>query len=234
MSELAISEPLLAFTAVGSDLSLESIDLVVRPGECCVVESSPDVADMMADLAQGLEAPDTGTVTALGKNWQELAPDKAYRVRSRMGRVFRSPAWVHNLNVDENVMLPQLDLSTRPEADIRQEVEGLARRLGLDGLPRTRPHATDPAELSASACVRAFAGAPDLVLIETRSCVLPTQAHSGLISLVHDTCARGGAVVWFSDSHGAHSVLPLGPRVRMSRGSLVVSRATSGSDTDKA
>lgn len=219
------SAPLaLHFELVTALPRLVGCELRLAPGECATLACDPTAALLVADLAQGLTVPDSGRVLTLGEDWRALGARGSYAHRARTGRMQADMGFVQNLNVDENVLLPQLDHTQRPEGELRAEAEALATRLGHDGLPATRPSATDPFGLAVSACVRAFLGAPDLVILATADLPIANGFRAGTSALVHEACARGAAVLWLGSEEYAIGPLPAGPRVRLAGTGFVATR----------
>ncbi len=127
-------------------------------------------------------------------------------LRGRIGRVFDAVGvgalgngWVSHLDVDENVMLAQRHHTRRPSSEIEAEAAKLARMFGLPGLPRGRPAQARIPDLQRAACVRAFIGTPDLILLERPEQGVYPEIMPPLINAVRSARARGAAVVWLND-----------------------------------
>ncbi len=192
------------------------LDLCVEAGECAVVAASVELAAALADVVCGLAAPTAGDVAVFGEEWGALSVPATYALRGRIGRLGEGLAWIQNLNVDENVVMPMLDRTSVPESAIREEARALARHLGLDDVPRTRPHQTSRRDLAAAAAVRAFLGAPALLLLEPVGAAASPALRAGLVALTRAACTRGAAVVLFADA-GEPGDLPAGPRLDAAR-----------------
>src|ERR1035437_7497838 len=94
---------------------LAEVTLELLEGEMGLVLIPPHTEDFpLADLAEGLVTPDTGTVTFQGADWEELGPDAAAAARGNIGRVFENRGWISNLDVDENITLAARHHTTRP------------------------------------------------------------------------------------------------------------------------
>jgi phospholipid/cholesterol/gamma-HCH transport system ATP-binding protein len=105
--------------------------------------------------------------------------------------------------VAQVALAPQLYHTTQTEAQAIAEATVLARRFGLPGLPTAPSEQVPLADLVRAACVRAFLGAPEFVLIADPA--LESMADLGTpiaqaIGAVHD---RGGAVLWLRKSRNA-------------------------------
>ena len=154
------------------------------------------IRNPLADAAEGLVAPRQGTVTFLGEDWQTMTPDRAAVQRGKIGRVFEGESWLSGLNVDQNITLAQRHHTRRPVPEIEEEATHLCRVFGLPGLPRGRPSNARWQDLRKAACVRAFLGAPILILLENPTVGIYADVIAPLINTVREARQRGAAVLW--------------------------------------
>lgn len=190
------------------DAPLWNVSLRLAPGELALVRLERGVVRLpIADAAEGLAEHYDGTAAFLGRDWRSVPPDEGAALRGRIGRVFDAvgvgatgTGWVSHLDVDENVMLAQLHHSTRSSSEIEAEAAKLARMFGLPGLPRGRPAQTRIPDLQRAACVRAFLGTPDLILLERPAQGVYPEIMPPLINAVRSARARGAAAVWLTDT----------------------------------
>ncbi len=152
----------------------------------------------VADVAQGVLAPEAGTVAFLDEDWQGVLPDRAAALRGRIGRVFGTGGWLSNLDVDENITLAQRYHTDRAEEEILEEARQLGRAFGFEELPAARPHTLERDVLRRAQWVRAFLGQPRLLLFEH-----PTQELDGhwvepLVARMQAARQGGAAVVWIT------------------------------------
>jgi len=184
------------------------MDLVLRSGGQAVVAPPEEDADptgggndrfSLADLAQGLIAPDTGAVRFLGRDWSRCPPLEQAALRGRIGRVMDVPGWVQNLTVAENLTLAcRMHPARRAGTDPVAESDRLARRLGLLGVPTGRPTGLRRSELRRLEWVRAFLGRPALVLLEQPEAGAPRAALEGLFQMAEEALSRGTAMLWIT------------------------------------
>jgi phospholipid/cholesterol/gamma-HCH transport system ATP-binding protein len=175
-----------------------AVDLALNAGDLALVQAGDEQREQaLADVACGLVAPERGAVRFLGRAWSELPADQANALRGRIGHVMRRGAWVPYLSLIDNVLLPQLHHTRRRYDELRAEAARLALWFGLPGLPTGRPADLPPAILQRAACIRAFLGAPSLIVVETPTEGLSEGLLTPLINAMRIARDRDAAVLWF-------------------------------------
>lgn len=176
-----------------------AVDVTFRAGDLVLVQPGEEQHErVLADLACGLLPPERGAVRFLDRAWSELPADQANARRGRIGHLVRRGVWIPYMNLLDNVLLAQLHHTRRPYAEIRAEAARLASWFGLPGLPTGRPGEIPPATLQRAACVRAFLGAPSLIIIESLAGDLDGGLLAPLINAMRIARDRDAAVLWFT------------------------------------
>lgn len=199
----------------GLESPLRGVHIDLDPGGLVLValeEGGPGT--LLADAASGLLAPDTGTVAFCGEDWTAMHPDRAAACRARIGRVFGEREWISNLDIDENVTLARRFHSRRPENEVAEEAEALARAFGLDALPRARRPFVKAQALRRAAWTRAFLGEPLLLVLERPERDVPPGALGTLFSAVRAALDRGAAALVLTDRAALWRGSGLEPAVR--------------------
>lgn len=169
----------------------------VNRGELFLVRAERENERLpLAQAAEGLVAPEQGSVMFLGEDWQSMSADHAAACRGRIGRLFEDEGWISDLDVDQNIMLAQRYHTSRSEEEILEEALKLARVFGLPGLPRGRPGSMRRWDLRKAACIRAFLGQPDFIIIEPPARGVYADLMAPLTSAVQSSRKRGAAVLW--------------------------------------
>lgn len=150
----------------------------------------------LADATQGLAPLDCGNVSFMGEDWQSMPVDRAAAQRGKIGRLFDDEGWISDLDVDENILLAQLHHTDRSEAEIRDEALKLARLFGLPGLPRGRPGNVRRWDLRKAACIRAFLGRPQLIILEQPVRGVYADFMAPLLNAALSARRRAAAVLW--------------------------------------
>lgn len=211
---MAKSKAILELTGVtvesdpAYDSPIWNVSLRLGAGELALVRLERGAVRLpLADAAEGLTEHYDGTATFLERDWRSVPAGEGAALRGRIGRVFDAvgvgtagTGWVSNLDVDENIMLAQRHHTRRPSLEIEAEAAKLAQMFGLPGLPRGRPAQTRGPDLQRASCVRAFMGTPDLILLERPAQGVYPEIMPPLINAVRSARARGGAVVWLTDT----------------------------------
>ena len=181
------------------DTGLQGASFSVQPGTLVhVTVGEHENRHPLFDAAQGLLVETSGTVRFESAAWRETGPTDAAGMRSRMGRVFRDGAWLNNLDVDENITLKLRHHTRRSDAEIREEAEALAVRLGLDGLPGERPAWIGRSVLKRAQWVRALLGSPRLVLLDYPARDVETKYLEAFYDALRDAMQNGAGILWVS------------------------------------
>jgi phospholipid/cholesterol/gamma-HCH transport system ATP-binding protein len=199
-------------------------DVALRSGDLVVVQPGDEQHEQqLVDVACGLVRPARGTVRFLGRAWSEIRSDQANALRGRIGNVLRRGAWIPHLTLLDNLLLPQLHHTRRPYAQIRTEAARWAAWFGLTGVPLARPDELPPAILRRAACIRAFLGAPSMIIVESSPEGLGDGLLGPLINAMRIMRDRGGAVLWFVQDNDLYEdrSLPATARLRLLDEALV-------------
>lgn len=203
------------------------LHLRLLSGDCALIEiRDPVRASEFADLCCGLLPLRQGQVRFLGRDWATMPDEQAAALRGRIGRVFGIGAWVGFLNMDLNILLPQLHHTRRPAETLHEAAAEVARVFGLPGLPLVRPEALSSADLARAACVRAFLGTPQLLLLESPVQSQFTDLVSPLLNALAAARDRGAAAIWLtrSDFVWSDRSFPATHRLRLTESGLVSHR----------
>ncbi len=181
------------------DVDLSGVSLCLESGEAAILTvPKTGLSTPLADVCCGLEDPEEGVVRFLGLPWTERSNAQMNQARGRIGRVWAGTAWVGNLDIDENIVLPQMHHTHRPLAEVREQAKSLSRSFGLDDLPHTRPAWTPQNIRQKAQWVRAMMGSPDLLLLEFPDNDIEEADRVRLAAAVDQSRARGGAVLWIT------------------------------------
>ncbi len=184
------------------DTALWQVNLRLARGELALVHlETGHLRTPLADAAQGLVEPLQGSVSFMGEPWTRMPFKNRLAARARIGRIFEEPGWISELDMDENITLSQQHHHPdRSLASIRDEASELARRFSLPGLPLGKPSEMRAPDLRRAACVRAFLGEPELLILERPATGIYPEIMPALVASVRAARARGSAVLWTTDN----------------------------------
>lgn len=181
-----------------------ALDFDLAHREVALVElgDESDAADVI-DICLGLVEPPLGDVHCLGRPWRGLSYREMLAHRRLIGTLAGAHVWPAYVPVAEVVLTPRLYHADQPEEAVVAAATMLARRFGLAGLPLGGRESVPPSELARAACVRAFLGAPEFVLIADSSVEAMGELGVALAQAIGAVQDRGGAVLWLTSSIAA-------------------------------
>lgn len=197
------------------DTAIWEVSFRLRKSELMLVRLEAEHLSLqLADVAQGLIEPIQGSVSFLGNCWSALSEDAKLAARARIGRVFEEPGWISELDMDDNITLLQRHHTRRSESAIRDEASELARLFSLPGLPQGKPSDMRAPDLRRAACVRAFLGHPELLILERPTAGVYPEIMPALMASVRTARLRGAAVLWTTDDWEVWNDAGIKPTIR--------------------
>ena len=183
-------------------------NFAVPPGGALWIPDSDDDGMAWLDWLTGIEPPPGGAVFWKGVDWTARSPDEAAAERGRIGCVFGSGGLLANLDMDENVWLPS---RIHRRADAGEAIERWARFFGCWPLPPERAPAVPEQARRRILWTRAFAGSPELLVLEHPLRETSAEDRRRLLEAVAEARRAGAAVVWLDDRVKAETRSALEP-----------------------
>ncbi|MFT4218016.1 MAG: ABC transporter ATP-binding protein [Micropruina sp.] len=172
---------------------LGPVSIEVRPGEQVAImgPSGAGKSTLLYCLA-GLETPNSGTVTFLGKSWMDMsvADQRAHRLR-RMGLLFQTHDLLPELTLLQNVALP-LEFSGSLKRNAERRSAYLLGQLGLAHLQHSRPNEVSGGEAQRAALARAFAMEPPVVLADEPTGSLDSAGRDAVLEVLGELTQQAG------------------------------------------
>ena len=200
-----IQQTVLSFQGVSRaarrpyESGLAQASFSLRAGELVLISLETGAGrSPLADIAEGLVEPEEGLVKFRGRDWRTMDPAAGAAARGTIGRVFETPGWVSNLNVDKNITLSQRHHTLRPEAEIYREAEKWGGLFDLPKLPAGRPARFSRSVRRRAEWTRAFLGSPALIILEQPLRGVYNESLPGLARGVEEARRRGAAVLWIT------------------------------------
>jgi len=177
--------------------AMHHVNLTLGEGECAVVLVPPSQEGLpLADAALGLVEPSAGEVRFLGEDWSRMGVREQLARRALVGRIFERPAWINNMNVLDNVLLPRRHHTVLSEERLFSDAMRWAERFGLQTVPAERPSSVADDQLRLAEWVRAFSLDPVLLLLEYPMRGVASERRDALHRAVAEARAGGAAVLW--------------------------------------
>ncbi|MFT8719215.1 ABC transporter ATP-binding protein [Acetobacter sp.] len=181
------------------DSSLPPVPFALRvmSGECVVIECRDMLrATMFADLCSGMIHLSSGHARFMGMDWNDLDDRHRNALRGRIGRMTRRAIWSDLFGTHVSMMLKQMHHTDVSLEDLTQETLRLSTLFGLPGIPTDTPRYLSQGDLTRAACVRAFLGQPQLLMIEDPLETSPVDLSLAFFQCLTEARDRGAAVVW--------------------------------------
>ncbi|HEX9191465.1 MAG TPA: ATP-binding cassette domain-containing protein [Candidatus Deferrimicrobiaceae bacterium] len=132
----------------------------------------------------GLMKPDRGQVLLDGIDINRLSRRELDGVRSRFGMLFQTGALFDSMNVFENVAFPLREKTDLTEAEIREKVHGILRKVGLDAWGEKYPDELSGGMVRRAALARAVVMDPEIILFDEPTTGLDPIIRNSILNLV--------------------------------------------------
>ncbi|MDH3591150.1 MAG: hypothetical protein OER88_04690 [Planctomycetota bacterium] len=181
------------------DVGLWNVSFELDAGELALVLLPDEHRRLpLADVVQGLVAPEHGAVRFAGVDWRAMPARRAAQRRSVIGRVFGEQGWLSSMSADENILFAQMHHTRRRRRELEDEACTLAQDFGLLGLPRSMPGRMLPPDLQRAALARAFLGERELLILERPASNVFPDVMPALVSKIRAARRGGAAVLWMT------------------------------------
>ena len=132
----------------------------------------------------GLMKPDRGQVLLDGVDINRLSRRELDAVRNRFGMLFQTGALFDSMSVFENVAFPLREKTELPEAEVRDKVRGILRKVGLEASEEKYPDELSGGMVRRAALARAVVMDPEILLFDEPTTGLDPIIRNSILNLV--------------------------------------------------
>jgi phospholipid/cholesterol/gamma-HCH transport system ATP-binding protein len=164
---------------------LDNIDLdIPRNRITAIIGLSGAGKSVLLKHMIGLLKPDRGQVLLDGVDLRNLSRKELYEARRRFGMLFQSGALFDSLDVFENVAFPLREKTRLGEAQIRERVHILLRKVGLDEAGEKYPDELSGGMVRRVALARAMVMDPEIILFDEPTTGLDPIIRNSILNLI--------------------------------------------------
>jgi general nucleoside transport system ATP-binding protein len=175
----------------GDLIALDAVDLEVRRGEVhCLLGENGAGKSTLCNIVFGVQRPDAGTLTLLGKAYTPSRPRDA--LRAGVAMVHQHFSLVGDLSALDNFRLGRVK---RRSDELAANARGLCDRFGFSLELRRPVEQLSVGERQRIEIVKCLLDDPALLVLDEPTAVLPPPQIAGLLELCRQVAASGCAVL---------------------------------------
>ena len=185
--------------------ALDRISFDVADGEfIAIMGASGSGKTTLLNCISTIDMVSAGDILLDGENIAELSPGELARFRrERLGFVFQDFNLLDTLTIEENIGLA-LSLNHRDPHIVRQQVEEVAQKLGIDDILSKFPYQVSGGQKQRTACARAMVAGQSLLLADEPTGALDSKASKNLLEIMTQMNQSMGATILMV-THDAYS-----------------------------
>lgn len=210
--------------AIGGQYVLQELDLAVAAHEFLAVLALGGAGkSQLFRILAGLQAPSSGQVFWFGQELGSLSSRQTHKLRRLVGAVHQQGALFAELTVEENIMLPLIELTDHDQQHIDNTVDFTLAAAGLADHRRQYPAALAAVTIRKAALARALVMGPRLLLCDDVFAGLDPKAQQQIniyVRALHMLRDMTTVIL----THNVHMALQLADRVAvLALGRIVIS-----------
>ncbi|WP_027208159.1 ABC transporter ATP-binding protein [Butyrivibrio hungatei] len=163
---------------------LDGVNMEVKEGEfVSLMGASGSGKSTLLYLIGGLDRDFTGNISVCGKNISNIKEKELSEVRlNDIGFIFQFYNLVQNLNVEDNIMLPQL-VAGKSRASLKKKLDEILNIVGLTEKRKQYPAKLSGGQQQRVAIARAVMGDPKLILADEATGNLDKKSGAEIMEL---------------------------------------------------
>lgn len=198
MEQLLIGKNI--YKAYGNDkkqLVLDNVSMEMKKGEfVAVMGASGSGKSTLLYALSGMDTIDTGEVQFGGESLSQLSDNALSDLRRRkMGFVFQQPTLLKNLNMIDNIMLPQMRDNPKKSGQLAIKAKELMKQVGIDGLEQRSITEVSGGQLQRAGICRALMNQPDILFADEPTGALNSKSSDEIMMLFSEIHKKGTAIL---------------------------------------
>ena len=187
MKQLLSGQNIIKSYGVGEEKHrvLNGVSVTIGSGEfVSIMGPSGSGKSTLLYALSGMDGIDGGEVSFEGRKLSGLSDDALSDLRrSRMGFVFQQPALLKNLNLLDNIMLPQMRDRRRNVRQLNQKARDLMEQMGIGNLAERDIPQASGGQLQRAGICRALMSEPEIVFGDEPTGALNTKTAKEIMEL---------------------------------------------------
>lgn len=198
MEQLLIGKNI--YKSYGNDkkqLVLDNVSMEMKKGEfVAVMGASGSGKSTLLYALSGMDTIDTGEVQFGGESLSQLSDNALSDLRRRkMGFVFQQPTLLKNLNMIDNIMLPQMRDNPKKSGQLAIKAKELMKQVGIDGLEQRSITGVSGGQLQRAGICRALMNQPDILFADEPTGALNSKSSDEIMMLFSEIHKKGTAIL---------------------------------------
>lgn len=198
MEQLLIGKNI--YKSYGNDkkqLVLDNVSMEMKKGEfVAVMGASGSGKSTLLYALSGMDTIDTGEVQFARESLSQLSDNALSDLRRRkMGFVFQQPTLLKNLNMIDNIMLPQMRDNPKKSGQLAIKAKELMKQVGIDGLEQRSITEVSGGQLQRAGICRALMNQPDILFADEPTGALNSKSSDEIMMLFSEIHKKGTAIL---------------------------------------
>lgn len=176
---------------------LDGVSVGIAAGEfVAVMGASGSGKSTLLYALSGMDYIDSGEVTFEGKKLSGLSDNALSDLRRKMmGFVFQQPTLLKNLNILDNILLPQMRDNRRDLKDLTARARSLMKQVGIENLEERDITQVSGGQLQRAGICRALMNSPKVIFADEPTGALNSKSSDEIMALFLQIHQSGTAIL---------------------------------------
>lgn len=187
MKKLLVSENVIKSYGSGDENRkvLDDVSVEIESGEfVAVMGASGSGKSTLLYCLSGMDHIDSGNVIFDGESLSGLSDDALSDLRrKKMGFVFQQPTLLKNLNILDNILLPQMKDNRKDVGKLTDKAKTLMKQVGIDDLAERDITQVSGGQLQRAGICRALMSSPEIIFADEPTGALNSKSSDEIMTL---------------------------------------------------